>query len=142
MKVYIAYESKYGNGKKCVEYLKEAITTKGHSVETSSIHEIKSKSLPNADLYIFSSPTHIGRPPRKMKKFLNNLEIPQEEAKYTTIVTHMDPKAKTLQIIDDLLQPKGMTKVSDGVRIRVTGLKGPLEDGYEKKLDAFVNEIF
>jgi len=142
MKVYIAYESKYGNGKKCVEYLKEAITTKGHSVETSSIHEIKSKSLPNADLYIFSSPTHIGRPPRKMKKFLNNLEIPQEEAKYTTMVTHMDPKAKTLQIIDDLLQPKGMTKVSNGVKIMVTGLKGPLEDDYEKKLDAFVNEIF
>lgn len=141
MKVYIAYESKFGNGKRCVEYLKEAITKKGHSVETSSIREIKTKSLPNADLYIFSSPTHVGRPPRKMKKFLNNLEISQEGAKYTTMVTHMDPKAKTPQIIDNLLQPKGMTKVSDGVRIMVTGLRGPLEDGYEKKLDTFANEI-
>ena len=26
MKVHIVYESKYGNGKKCVEYLQEAIT--------------------------------------------------------------------------------------------------------------------
>ena len=76
-----------------------------------------------------------------MKKFLNNLDIPQE-AKYTTMVTHMDPNAKTLRIIDNLLQPKGMTKVSDGLKIRVTGMRGPLEDGYEKKLDAFVNEIF
>jgi len=142
MKVYIAYESKYGNGKKCVEYLTEAITKKGHSVETSSIREINPDSIPSADLYIFSSPTHIGRPPRKMKKFLNNLEISQEEAKYTTIVTHMDPKAKTHQIINNLLQPKGMTKVSDGVRIKVNGMKGPLEEGYEKKLDAFANEIF
>ena len=139
MKVCIAYESKFGNGKKCVDYLQKAITKKGHSVESSSIREIK--SLPNADLYIFSSPTHIGRPPRKVKKFLNNLEIPQE-TKYTTIVTHMDPNAKTPKIIDDLLRPKGMTKVSDGVKIRVTGMRGPLEDGYEKKLDAFVNEIF
>jgi len=139
MKVYIAYESKFGNGKKCVDYLQEAITKKGHSVESSSIREIK--SLPNADLYIFSSPTHVGRPPRKMKKFLNNLEIPQGEAKYTTMVTHMDPNAKTPQIIDNLLQPKGMTKVSDGLKIRVTGMKGPLEDGYEKKLDDFANDI-
>jgi hypothetical protein len=76
-----------------------------------------------------------------MKKFLNNLDIPQE-TKYTTMVTHMDPNAKTPQIIDNLLQPKGMTKVSDGLKIRVTGMRGPLEDGYEKKLDAFVNEIF
>ena len=141
MKVYIAYESKYGNGKKCVDYLQEVITKKGHSVETSSIHEIKAKSLPNADLYIFSSPTHIGCPPRKMKKFLNKLEISQEEAKYTTIATHLNPDAKTLQKLDELIQPKGMTKVTDGVRIRVTGMKGPLEDGYEKKLDEFVNKI-
>jgi flavorubredoxin len=141
MKVCIAYESKYGNGKKCVDYLQEAIAKKGHSVETSSIYEIKPNSLPNADLYIFSSPTHIGRPPRKMKKFLNNLEISQEEAKYTTMATHMDPKAKTLQIMENLLQPKGMTKISDGIRIKVTGLKGPLEEGYEKKLDEFANKI-
>ena len=142
MKVYIAYESKYGNGKKCVDYLQEAIKKKGHSVETSPIHEIKANSLPNADLYIFSSPTHIGRPPRKMKKFLKKLEISQEEAKYTTIATHLNPDAKTLQKLDELIQPKGMTKASDGVQIRVTGMKGPLEDGYEKKLDTFVNEIF
>lgn len=141
MKVYIAYESKFGNGKKCVDYLQEAIAKKGHSVESSSIREIKSKSLPAADLYIFSSPTHMGRPPRKMKKFLNKLESPQE-AKYTTMVTHMGPNAKTPQLINDLLQPKGMTKVSDGLKIRVTDMRGPLEDGYEKKLDAFVNEIF
>ena len=45
MKVYIAYESKFGNGKKCVDYLQIAIAKKGHSVESSSIREIKSKSL-------------------------------------------------------------------------------------------------
>jgi flavorubredoxin len=141
MKVYIAYESKYGNGKKCVDYLKEAIIKKGHEVEISSIREIKPDSLPSADLYIFSSPTHVGRPPRKMKKFLNNLEISQEEAKYATMVTHWDPNVKTLQKINELLQPKGMTKASNGVQIRVTDMKGPLEEGYEEKLDTFVNEI-
>ncbi len=145
MKVYIAYESKYGNGKKCVEHLQGVISKKGHDVETSSIREIKPNSLPQADLYIFSSPTHIGNPPMKMRKFLKNLEIKQEGAKYALMATCMDAKfydrTKALQVMEDLLQPSGMTKASDGVKIKVTGMKGPLETGYEEKLDAFVKEI-
>ena len=75
MKVSIAYESKYGNGKKCVDYLQNAITKKGHDVTTFSVREQDPKSLPNADLYIFSSPTQVGGPAGKMKKFLKNMPI-------------------------------------------------------------------
>jgi len=125
MKVCIIYESKYGNGKKCVEHLQNIISKKGHDVETSSIREIKPSSLPRADLYIFSTPTH--------------------GAKYALMATCMDAKfydrTKALQIMEALLQPKGMIKVSDGIKIKVTGMKGPLETGYEEKLDAFVKEI-
>ena len=74
MKIFIAYESKYGNGKKCVEQLQDIISNKGHNVESHSVREIKPTSLPQADLYIFSSPTQIGRPARKMRKFLPHLE--------------------------------------------------------------------
>ena len=141
MKVCIIYESKYGNGKKCVEHLQNIISKKGHDVETSSIREIKSSSLPRADLYIFSTPTHIGSPPGKMKKFLKKLEITEEGTKYALMATCLDYKTKALQIMEGLLQPKGMTKVSDGIKIKVTGIKGPLETGYEEKLDAFAKEI-
>jgi menaquinone-dependent protoporphyrinogen IX oxidase len=140
LKVYIAYESKFGNGKKCVEYLQETLKKKGHTVETSSIREMEPNSMPSADLYIFSSPTHVGRPPRKMRKFLKKLEFPPE-TKYTTMVTHMNPNAKTLRHLNNLIEPKGMTKVTEGIAIRVTGMKGPLEEGYEKKIDEFANEI-
>ena len=50
-------------------------------------------------------------------------------------------KTKALQIMEDLLQPSGMTKVSDGLKIEVTGMKGPLESDYEKKLDTFAQDI-
>jgi flavodoxin len=70
MKVCIAYESKYGNGKKCMEYLQSVMSKKGHNVEMFSIHEKKPTSAPSANLYVFSSPTQIGGPAGKMKKFL------------------------------------------------------------------------
>ena len=116
LKVFIAYESKYGNGKKCVEKLQSLISKEEHNVEVHSVREIDPNSLPQADLYIFSSPTQIGRPARKMRKFLKKLEIPQG-AKYSVMVTHMDPNAKTLRFMEDLLQSKGMTKVSDGLKL-------------------------
>ena len=141
MKVCIAYESKFGNGKKCVDYLHGAIIKKGHEVQTFSVREVKPNSLPQADLYIFSSPTHIGSPPGKIKKFLKKLEIKQEGAKYALITTHMDPNAKTLQKMEELIKPKGMTKVTDGLKIKVTGMKGPLEEGYEQKLEDFATKI-
>ena len=144
MKVCIAYESKYGNGKKCVEHLQNIISKKGHEVEAFSVREIKSSSFPKANLYIFSTPTHIGGPPGKMKKFLKKLEITEEGARYALMATCMNDmcnKTKALQVMEDLLQPSGITKVSDGIKIKVTGMKGPLETGYEEKLDAFVKEI-
>lgn len=140
MKVCIAYESKFGNGKKCVDYLHGTMIKRGHEVQTFSIREIKPNSLPQADLYVFSTPTHVGGPPGKTKKFLNKLDIKQG-AKYALMTTHMDPNAKTLQKMEGLLQPKRLTKTTDGLMIKVTGMKGPLEEGYEEKLEDFATKL-
>jgi menaquinone-dependent protoporphyrinogen IX oxidase len=141
MKVCITYETKFGNGKKCAHYLSGAITKKGHEAEVFSIREVKPNSLPKADIYVFSSPTHVGGPPGKMKKFLKKAEIEGKAFKYALIATYMDPKTKTLEKMEALLSPKGMTKVSDGLKIKVTGMKGPLEEGFEQKLDEFATNI-
>lgn len=141
MKINIVYESKFGNGKKCVDYLAGAIKKKGHDVDTFSVREINPDQLPEADLFVFSSPTQIGSPARKMKKFLKNLEVKNKATKYAIMVTYWSPNATTLQKMEQIVQPIGMTKVSDGVKIHVTGMKGPLESSYKKKLDSFANEI-
>lgn len=124
-----------------MDYLAGAISKKRHNVETFSVRETKPDSLPLADLYVFSTPTQIGSPARKMKKFLKNLEVKQEGAKYALMAIYMDPKAKSLQKMEEFLQPTEMTKASECVKIKVTGMKGPLESDYEGKLDAFAKEI-
>ncbi len=143
MKICIAYESKFGNGKGCMEYLQGVMSKKDHDVEMFSVREREPTSLPPADLYIFSSPTQIGSPARKMKKFLKKLEISQEGAKYALVATCLssNPEANTLEKMEKLLQPKDISKITDGLMIKVEGIKGPLESGYKEKLDTFAEDI-
>lgn len=141
MNVYIAYQSKYGNGKKCIEHLKTIIIKKGHNAEAASIMEIEPSSLPKADFYIFSAPTHVGGPPRKMKKFLKKINI-RQDSKYALITTCLDTKTRTLEIMEDILKHKNISRFSEGVKIKVDGMKGPLEVNYKDKINAFVEENF
>jgi flavodoxin len=142
VKVCITYESKFGNGKKCADYLQNIISEKGHEVRTISIRDIKPNLIPRSDLYIFSSPTHGGGPPGKMKKFLKKMEIPDAGKKYALMTTYMEDKTKTLEKMDNLIKSKGMTKLGVELKIQVRGMKGPLEEDYEEKLDEFASTIF
>lgn len=139
MKFCIVYDSKYGNGKTCVEYLKEVVSKKNNTVEVFRVDKTEPKSLPAADFYVFSTPTHVGGPTRRMKKFLKKLDL--KKARYSLMTTCRDTKTKTLEKMEKLLQPKGMVRASDGVKIMVTKLKGPLESDYREKINAFAKGI-
>ena len=43
-------------------------------------------------------------------------------------------------IMDELLQGKGLRKVAEE-KVYVTGLKGPFEEGWEKKVQAFATRV-
>jgi hypothetical protein len=43
-------------------------------------------------------------------------------------------------IMNELLQARGMKKVAEG-KVLVTGLKGPLEEGWQKKVEAFAAQV-
>ena len=142
MKVHIIYESHFNNGKRCAEYLKNAINKKGHDVILNSIIEVQPYALPKVDMYIFSTPTHTKGPPKLTKDFLSNLRFKQKGIKYALITTHMNPKIDTLKIMEKILTDKGLIKISEGLEIKVMTMKGPLEDNFQKKLDEFIRRIF
>jgi flavodoxin len=141
MRICIAYESIYGNGKKCVDYLEKLFRAKGNNAQTFSIRNVKPDSLPSADLYIFSTPTHIRSTPLRMRRFLKNLKIEHDGAKYSIMTTCRDENTRCLDKMIELLQPHDLTKVTDGLKIKVGGKRGPLENGYEDKIKNFAMEI-
>ena len=144
MNISIIYESKYGNGKQAMMYLENILRKKGYSVQLMSVHEVKPKSLPEADLYIFSAPNRMGKIVRSMRKFLEKIEIKNSSAHYTLVNTCLDPSAnidKGLEQMEEILQKKNISKLSEGLKLKVMAMKGPLEPGYEKKLDELVQTI-
>ena len=107
-------------------------------------------------LYLFSSPGRTDKPIGGMRRFLKKAKLPAG-TKYAILTTEgvRQPDKKTgrmpteeeqakwqriIPIMNEILQEKGLVKVAEG-KILVTGLKGPLEEGWQKKAEAFASQI-
>jgi len=155
MRIEIIYESKSGNGRQAMTRLGEILSSNGNEVKVHHVKEVKAKELPAADLYVFSSPTRIGKPIGSMRRFTKKAILPSG-AKYALAATYGEatPNKKTgqmpteeelrkyrrnIEIMDEGLRGKG-SKVAE-LRLFVKGMKGPLEDGWGSKVAAFAEEI-
>jgi multimeric flavodoxin WrbA len=156
MRIEYVHASKYGNGATVADEFKKEMAAKGVAVDVHHVHDMKPKDMPPADLYVFSSPGRMGRPIGEMRRFLKRLKV-AEGTRYALLVTEMEPQPdkktgqmptpeevaryqRVIPIMKDLLQKKGMVEVAE-TKVRVTGLKGPLEDGWEKKVESFTGKI-
>ncbi len=140
MKIDMIYDSKYGNGEKLCKYIEKKLEGLGHEPTTFLIKETEPKEIPEADLYIFSAPTHIGSIPFRMKRYLRKMEFPPG-AKVAFISTCLDKESKAVEKMRKRLAKKDIQEVGNGLKIKVKGMKGPLEEGYEEKVDDFLDRI-
>jgi len=144
MNISIIYESKYGNGKQAMTYFGDCLKKKGNTVQLMSIHEMKPHLLPESDLYIFSAPNAFGKIVRSMRKFLEKIEIKNSSARYLLVNTCLNPTSsqdRGLEQMEEILREKNITKLFEGLKLKVMAMKGPLEPGYEQKLDDLANRI-
>jgi len=156
MKIELYHASEYGNGAKVAEEFQKIMTAKGVSINVHHVREARAKALPPADLYVFGSPGRIGKPIGKMRCFLRNVKLPSG-TKYAIFSTQAAPRPnkktgqmpteeeiarwqRILPIMDELLQAKGLVKVAE-MKVLVTGVKGPLEEGWQKKVEEFAVQI-
>jgi hypothetical protein len=150
------HASKYGNGAEVAEAFEEDMASRGVAVAVHHIRDVEAKELSPADLYVFSSPGRMGRPIRDMRRFLKDLELPVG-TKYGILTTEMAPQPdkktgrmpseeeicrfqRVRPIMNELLQGKGLVEVAED-KVFVTGVEGPLEEGWREKVETFAARI-
>jgi hypothetical protein len=155
MTIEYVHASKFGNGAMVAEELKTHMASRGIEVLVHHVDETDPASLPAADLYIFSSPGRMGRPIRGMRRFLKDLRLPTG-TRYALLTTEMAPQPdketgclpteetnrfqRVRPIMNEILQRKSLVEVAEE-KVYVTDLKGPLEEGWRQKVDAFADEL-
>jgi multimeric flavodoxin WrbA len=157
MNIAYYHASKFGNGARVAAEFKRIMENEGITVEVQHIRDARPKEMPEADLYVFSSPGRVGKPIGSARRFLRKVSL-APGTRYAILTTEgaprPDPKTGKVPaeeevarwqhvrpIMNELLESKGLVKVAES-KVYVTGMKGPLEDGWEKKVRAFADEIF
>jgi multimeric flavodoxin WrbA len=156
MKIEYFHASKYGNGAMVAEEFKKQMASKGISVNVHHIRDAKPNEMPSADIYLFSSPGRMGKPRGCVRRFLKKARLPSG-TKYALLITEAAPQPdkktgripteeemakwrRVIPVMNKILQEKGLVKVAEG-KIQVTDLKGPLEEDWQKKVEALVSQI-
>ena len=156
MKIEYIHASKFGNGATVAAELKAQMAAKDVAVAVHHIREVDPRKLPDADLYLFSSPGRFGKPKRSARRFFEKVELPADTP-YALLTTEMPPQPdkktgrmptqeeierwqRVRPILTDLFGRKGLVQVA-AEPVYVTAIKGPLEDGWQDKVAAFATRL-
>jgi len=156
MNIAYYHASKFGNGAMVAAEFKKIMAARGITVSVQHIRDANPKDLPQADLYVFSSPGRMGKPKGSVRRFLSKVSL-EPGTRYAILTTQGAPKPdkktgklpaqdeldrweRVIPIMNELLEAKGLKKVAEGA-VWVTGLKGPLEEGWQHKVAAFADQV-
>ncbi len=156
MKIEYLQASKYGNGATVAAEFKSQMAAEGIAVDVHHIRDVRPTELSPADLYVFSSPGRMGKPIGGMRRFLRKVKLPAG-TRYALLTTEVAPKPdkktgriptedelarwqRVRPIMNEILLGKGLVEVAED-KVLVTGLKGPLEEGWQEKVKALASQI-
>ena len=156
MNIAYYHASKFGNGAMVAEEFRRIMAARDVTVSVQHVRNANPRHLPEADLYVFSSPGRIGKPKGDARRFLRKVRL-EPGTRYAVLTTQAAPRPdkktgelpdqeeqdrweRVIPIMNELLQAKGLTRVAEGA-VLVTGMKGPLEDGWQDKVAAFAGQL-
>ena len=156
MNIAYYHASKFGNGAIVAEEFQKIMAARSVAVSVKHMRDANPEDLPTADLYVFSSPGRMGKPKGNARRFLRKISL-EPGTRYAILTTQAAPRPdkktgklpaqeeqdrweRVIPIMNELLEAKGLTKVAEGA-VLVTGMKGPLEEGWQNKVAAFADKI-
>jgi flavodoxin len=137
----VIYWSRYGNGKKIVDYLSEKLKDKGSKIQLYKTDDANPSSMPEADFFVFSAPTEAFNIQRNMRNFIKKIDG-MDGKKYGIINTH-GMNRNLLNKMEKLLSKKNMVMVA-GVDFQVgkdANTGNGLKDDWKSKVDDFIIKI-
>ncbi|MCW4001122.1 MAG: flavodoxin domain-containing protein [Candidatus Bathyarchaeota archaeon] len=134
-KVFIFYDSKYGNTKQAAKQILEGIRSEGVEADMGYIKDASLQTAEGYDAIVLGAPNHMGRPSRAMKRFVESLALADLKAKsvavfgtYSGRVRLQDRAEKKLEKLAAQKLPK-LKQLTPGLSVRVKGVTGPLAEG-------------
>jgi flavorubredoxin len=148
VKVFVVYDSKYGNTKLAAESILEGIKeAKGINAAIGYVKETDIRNVAESDVIVLGAPNHMGRPSRTMKKFVDKLAELDLKAKHVAVfgtyagrIRTVDRAMRKLEIMAEKKLPN-LNLISPGLSVRVNGVTGPLVEGELPKCVDFGKKI-
>lgn len=155
MKVWVIYDSMYGNTEKIAQAIGASLKSAAEVI-VAQVAGVNPAELKSGDLLVVGSPTQAFGPIEGMKQFLKSLPATQVEAvKFAAFDTRMDVRDVNSKFFTFMvgifgyaaekiakgLKGKGGVEVVPPAGFIVTGKEGPLRVGELERAAAWAGEI-
>ena len=148
VKVFVVYDTKYGNTKLVAEKIVEGIReAEGIEAAVGYVKEVAPAELAEYDAVLIGAPNHMGKPSRTISKFVDELAKLDLKAKQVAVFDTYFEKPRNFEKAMKKLEKKVREKLpswkllSPGLSIKVTGVNGPIAEGELPKCVAFGKKI-
>lgn len=136
VKVFVFYDSKYGNTKQVAEKIINGISSvEGTEANIGYVKEVSFHDAVCYDAIVLGAPNHMGRPSRAMKRFVESLALTDLKATsvaifgtYSVRVRVQDRAEKKLEKLAAEKLPN-LRHITPGLSVRVKGVTGPVAEG-------------
>lgn len=145
-KVFVIYDTKYGNTRLVAEEIVEGIREAGE-IETalSDVDGVDLKSVAGYDAILIGSPNHWGGPVGSIKKLIDGLGKLDLKARWVAVFdTYMKGNfEKAAKKMEKRVNEKvpGLKLIAPGLSVRVGDMKGPIAGGELPKCREFGRRI-
>ena len=143
-KAIVLFDTKFGNTEKIAQALALGMEKQGVNVDCTNIENVKIDKLTEFDLIAVGGPTHgfgMSAPMKTFIKKLENSNLKNRRAFAFDTKTGSRFWGSAAKGIEKRLERKGMVIVKSHTSAIVEGLKGPLQEGMEKKFEKIGAEL-
>jgi flavorubredoxin len=145
LKVFVVYDTKYGNTKLVAEKIVEGMR-KVEGIETAiaDVTEANFGEVAGSDAVLIGSPNHVGGAARGIDAFIDKLGKLDLKTKWVAVFdTHMAQDLRAHSKMEKRIGEKapGLKLITPGLSIKVDGMEGPIAEGELPKCTDFGKRI-